>query len=94
MYNLILNDIVTKILLEQQMVPVYQRQQSQWTLSGDPFTICLLPCKICTYRGRILGGTKLILFSQLDQLLITPKRGPEYLFEKKLLPQYGQIWSH
>ena len=46
------------------------------------------------YRERILGGTKLILFSQLDQLLITPKRGPEYLFEKKLLPQFGQIWSH
>ena len=46
------------------------------------------------YRESILGGTKLILFSQLDQLLITPKRGPEYLFEKKLLPQFGQIWSH
>ena len=34
------------------------------------------------YRERILGGTKLILFSQLDQLLITPKRGPEYLNKK------------
>ena len=43
------------------------------------------------YRERILGGTKLILFSQLDQLLITPKRGPEYLYEKKLLPQFRQI---
>ena len=46
------------------------------------------------YRERILDGTMLILFSQLDQLLITPKRGPEYLYEKKLLPQFWQNWSH